>query len=139
MLASSEYLASSNYPFLSVMWSMFVFFAWVLWIWMLIYVYMDIFRRHDIGGWGKFGWIIFTIFLPFIGVFTYLIVEGRAMGERRSLEARQARSDTDAYIRSVAGNGVSSADQIAKANELRSSGAITNDEYEKLKAHALAH
>jgi uncharacterized membrane protein len=100
---------------------------------------MDIFRRDDLSGWGKFGWVIFTIFLPFIGVFTYLIVEGRAMGERRMKEAQQAKSDTDAYIRSVAHNGnKSSADQIAQANQLLSSGAITQDEYQALKAKALA-
>ena len=133
------YLADSGYPFLSVMWSMFVFFAWVLWIWLLIYVYMDIFRRKDIGGWGKFGWIVFTLFLPYIGVFTYLIVEGRAMGDRRVAEEKQARAETDAYIRSVAHNGGgSSADQIAQANQLLSSGAITQDEYQTLKAKALA-
>jgi hypothetical protein len=131
-------LADSGYPFLSVMWSMFVFFAWILWIWLLIYVYMDIFRRDDIGGWGKFGWVIFTIFLPFIGVFTYLIVEGRAMSDRRAAEAKQARAESDAYIRSVAHNGNSSADQIAQANQLLSSGAITQDEYQTLKAKALA-
>jgi hypothetical protein len=106
---------------------------------LLIYVYMDIFRRDDIGGWGKFGWVIFTIFLPFIGVFTYLIVEGRAMGDRRMKDAQRARSDTDAYIRSVANNGNSTADQIAQANQLLSSGAITQDEYQTLKAKALAN
>jgi hypothetical protein len=133
-------LADSGYPFLSVMWSVFVFFAWILWIWLLIYVYMDIFRRNDIGGWGKFGWVIFTIFLPFIGVFTYLIAEGKGMDERRQKDARQAQADTDAYIRSVAhnGGGNSSADQIAKANQLLNSGAITQDEYQTLKTKALA-
>jgi len=133
-------LADTNYPLLSVFWSMVVFFAWILWIWLLIYVYMDVFRRTDIGGWGKFGWVIFTIFLPFIGVFTYLIVEGRAMGDRRMAEAKQARADSDAYIRSVANNGSSSsADQIAQANQLLNSGAITQDEYQTLKAKALAN
>jgi hypothetical protein len=130
---------ADGYPFLSVMWSMFVFFAWVLWIWLLIYVYMDIFRRNDIGGWGKTLWVVFTLFLPFIGVFTYLIVEGRAMGDRRAAEAQQAKQDMDNYVRSVASNGAgSSADQIAQANKLLNSGAITADEYQTLKQKALA-
>lgn len=132
-------LADSGYPFLKVMWSIFVFFAWILWIWLLIYVYMDIFRRDDISGWGKFGWVVFTIFVPFIGVFTYLIVEGKAMGQREEADERQAKADTDAYIRSVAGNGsASSADQIERARQLLNSGAITQDEYQALKAKALA-
>ncbi len=133
-------LADSGYPFLSVMWSMFVFFAWILWIWLLIYVYMDIFRRKDIGGWGKFAWVAFTFLVPFIGVFTYLIVEGHAMGDRQMADQKRAQSQADDYIRSVAStNGTSSADQIDKANQLLSSGAITQDEYQTLKAKALAH
>ncbi|HEY2299374.1 MAG TPA: SHOCT domain-containing protein, partial [Jatrophihabitans sp.] len=131
-------LADTHYPLLNVVWSMIVFFAWILWIWLLIYVYMDIFRRDDIGGWGKFGWVVFTIFLPFIGVFTYLIVEGKGMDERKQKDVRQAQADTDNYIRSVAHNGNSSADQIAQANQLLNSGAITQDEYQALKAKALA-
>ena len=130
---------ADGYPFLSVMWSMFVFFAWILWIWLLIYVYMDIFRRHDIGGWGKTLWVVFTLFLPFIGTFTYLIVEGRAMGDRRTAEAQQAKEDMDACVRSVAANGaVSSADQIQRANKLLHDGAITQEEYQTLKQKALA-
>jgi len=130
---------ASGYPFLSVMWSMFVFFAWILWIWLLIYVYMDIFRRHDIGGWAKTLWVVFTFLVPFIGVFTYLIVEGRAMGDRRAAEAQQAKQDMDNYVRSVASNGASSsADQIERANKLLNSGAITPDEYQALKQKALA-
>ena len=130
---------ATDYPFLSVMWSMFVFFAWILWIWLLIYVYMDIFRRRDIGGGRKFLWVLFTLFVPYIGVFTYLIIEGRAMGDRSAAEQKQAQAQADDYIRSVAHNGTSSADQIDKANQLLSSGAITQDEYQALKAKALAH
>jgi hypothetical protein len=130
---------ADGYPFLSVMWSIFVFFAWILWIWLLIYVYMDIFRRDDIGGWGKTLWVVFTLIVPFIGVFTYLIVEGRAMGDRRTAEAQQAKQDMDNYVRSVASNGASSsADQIERANKLLNSGAITPDEYQTLKQKALA-
>jgi len=130
---------ADGYPFLSVMWSMFVFFAWILWIWLLIYVYMDIFRRQDIGGWAKTLWVVFTFLVPYIGVFTYLIVEGRSMGERRAAEASQAKQDMDNYVRSVASNGAgSSADQIERANKLLNSGAITQDEYQTLKQKALA-
>ncbi|HET6877319.1 MAG TPA: SHOCT domain-containing protein [Jatrophihabitans sp.] len=129
--------AASSYPFLDAMWTMIVFFGWVLWIWLLITVYMDLFRRRDIGGWGKTGWIIFTILLPFIGVFVYLIAEGRAMESRRREDARAAQAEMDSYVRSVAKTG-GSADQIAQAKQLLDTGAITPDEYQALKQKALA-
>jgi hypothetical protein len=120
------------------MWSMIVFFGWILFIWLLITVYIDLFRRHDIGGWGKAGWIIFTILLPFIGVFTYLIVEGRAMHDRSAQEAREAKAQMDDYVRSVATTSANtSADQIAKAKQLLDNGAITPDEFQALKQKAL--
>jgi len=129
-------LADSNYPFLSVMWTTFVFFGWVLFIWLLITVYADLFRRHDISGWGKAAWIVFTIFLPFIGVFVYLIAEGRAMSARTEERNAEARSQVDSYVRSVARSG-SSTDEIVQAKELLDTGAITPDEYETLKRKAL--
>ena len=120
------------------MWSMIVFFGWILFIWLLITVYIDLFRRHDIGGWGKAGWIIFTILLPFIGVFTYLIVEGRAMHERSTKEAQEAKAQMDEYVRSVSTTSTNtSADQIAKAKQLLDNGAITPDEFQALKQKAL--
>jgi hypothetical protein len=127
----------ADYSFGQAMWTMFVFFAWVIFIWLLIVVFMDLFRRHDIGGWGKFGWTIFVILLPYIGIFVYLIVEGRHMGERSMEQAQQAQAQMDTYVRSVAGSG-NPAEQIAKAKELLDSGAISQEEFDKLKASALA-
>lgn len=129
--------AASSYPFLDAMWTMIVFFGWIVFIWLLITVYMDLFRRHDIGGWAKAGWIVFTIVLPFIGVFVYLIAEGRAMEARRREDVQQAQSQMDSYVRSVAKTG-SSADQIAQAKQLLDTGAITPEEYNALKQKALA-
>jgi hypothetical protein len=117
-----------------VMWTMFVFFAWILFFWLLFMVFGDLFRRHDISGWGKAGWSIFVIFLPFLGCFVYLITQGRHMGERNLSEAQAAQAQLDSHIRSVAGG---SADQIERAKELLDSGAITQAEYEQLKAKAL--
>jgi hypothetical protein len=125
------------YTFGQVMWTMFVFFAWILFFWMLFAVFGDLFRRHDISGWGKAGWTILVICLPFLGILIYLIAEGRAMGERSQMAAQQQQAETDTYIKSVAGSN-GSADQIAKAKGLLDSGAITQAEYEDLKAKALA-
>jgi hypothetical protein len=124
------------YTFGQVMWTMFVFFAWVLFFWLLWIVFSDLFSRHDIGGWGKAGWSVFVIVLPFIGILVYFIVEGKAMGERRLSEAEQARAQMDTYVRSVAASG-DPAGQIAKAKELLDTGAITQTEFDQLKAKAL--
>src|SRR5262245_34739587 len=118
------------------MWTMFVFFAWVIFFWLLFIVFGDLFRRHDIGGWGKAGWTVFVILLPFIGILVYFIAEGKGMGERRVQEAEQAQAQMDTYVRSVAGSS-DSADQIAKAKELLDSGAISQAEFDQLKAKAL--
>jgi hypothetical protein len=125
------------YTFGQAMWTMFVFFMWILWFWLLFTVFGDLFRRHDIGGWGKAGWCVFVIVLPFLGVFVYLIAEGKAMGERNVQQAQAAQSQMDAYVRSVAGSG-NAAEQIAQAKGLLDSGAITQVEFDQLKAKALA-
>jgi hypothetical protein len=125
------------YTFGQVMWTMFVFFAWVLFFWLLFTVFGDLFRRHDIGGWGKAGWTIFVILLPFLGILVYFIAEGKAMGERRMAEVQQAQAQMDTYVRSVASSS-DSAEQIARAKELLDSGAISQAEFEQLKAKALA-
>jgi hypothetical protein len=118
---------------------MIVFFGWVLFIWLLITVYSDLFRRQDVGGWGKALWIVFTLLLPFLGTFVYLITEGRAMQDRQREDAQRAKADMDNYVRSVASNGASSTtDQIARAKEMLDSGAITSEEYATLKQKALA-
>ena len=125
------------YTFGQAMWTMFVFFAWVLFFWLLFVVFGDLFRRHDIGGWAKAGWTIFVIILPFLGIFIYLIVNGRGMGERSMKEAQQAQDQMDTYVRSVAGSS-NPAEQIAKAKELLDSGTISQEEFDRLKAAALA-
>ena len=125
------------YTFGQVMWSMFVFFLWILWFWLLFTVFADLFRRHDISGWGKAGWTIFVIVLPFLGVFIYLIAEGKAMGERNLAQAQTQQAQMDSYVRSVAGS-TSSADQIAQAKTLLDNGTITQAEFDQLKTRALA-
>ena len=125
------------YTFGQVMWSMFVFFAWILFFWLLFIVFGDLFRRHDISGWGKAAWTIFVIVLPFLGIFVYLIAEGKGMGERNVQQAQAAQSDMDAYVRSVAGSG-SPTDQIAQAKQLLDTGTITQAEFDQIKAKALA-
>ena len=125
------------YTFGQVMWTMFVFFAWVLFFWLLFVVFGDLFRRHDISGWAKAGWTIFVIVLPFLGIFVYLIAEGKGMGERNVRQAQAAQADMDAYVRSVASSG-SATDQIAQAKQLLDSGTITQAEFDQIKAKALA-
>jgi hypothetical protein len=124
------------FSFGDVMYSMLVFFVWILWFWLLFTVFGDLFTRHDIGGWGKAGWAIFVIFLPFLGCFIYLISQGHAMGERAMERAQAQQSQADDYIRSVASSGAT--DQIAKGKELLDSGAITQAEFDQLKSKALA-
>ena len=125
------------YTFGQVMWSMFVFFCWILFFWLLFTVFGDLFRRHDISGWGKAGWSLFVIFLPFLGCFVYLISQGQQMGERNLEQAQAQQAQMDDYVRSVAGSN-GSAQQIAEAKKLLDSGAISEGEYDQLKAKALA-
>jgi hypothetical protein len=125
------------YTFGDVMWSMFVFFAWILFFWMLFIVFGDLFSRHDISGWAKAGWTVFVIILPFLGIFIYLIAEGKGMGERAQQRAQSQQSQVDDYVRSVATSG-SPTEEIAKGQELLKSGAITQTEFDQLKAKALA-
>jgi hypothetical protein len=125
------------YSFGDVMWSMLVFFMWILWFWLLFTVFGDLFSRHDISGWGKAGWTVFVIILPFLGVFIYLIAEGKSMGERAARRAQAQQSQMDDYVRSVA-SADSGVEQIAKGKQLLDSGAITQAEFDQLKAKALA-
>ena len=117
-------------PLLDLFWTMFLFFCWILWFWLLFRVYADLFSRRDIGGWAKTGWVLFTIVFPFLGVFVYLISQGRSMAERTELAVERQRAATDAYIRSVAADADSV--QSAKARDLLDSGAITRDEYDRM-------
>ena len=128
---------AADYPFLDVLWTMLIFFAWVIWFWLLITVFADVFRRHDIGGGAKTLWIIFVIVLPFLGVFIYLISQGNGMNERNVKQVEKAQEQSEAYIRSVATSSGGAADQIEKGKALLDSGAITQAEFDALKAKAL--
>ena len=129
-------MVASSYPFLDVMWSMFIFFAWVIWIWFLITILSDVFRRHDLSGMGKAGWSVFLIFLPFLGALFYLISQGSKMAERNAAQQQQSESQAQEYIRSVASSS-NPAEQIARGKELLDSGAITAAEFDALKQRAL--
>ena len=126
----------ANYNFGSFLWDMLLVFAFVIWFWLLIIVFGDLFSRHDIGGWGKAGWIILVIILPYFGVFIYLIANGNSMGQRAAAKAQAQQSQMDDYVRSVASSDTS-ADQIAKGKQLLDSGAISQAEFDQLKAKAL--
>jgi len=123
--------------FWQVIWTMFIFFLWVLWIYLLIIVFMDVFRNRDSSGFAKAGWCIFVILLPFLGVFIYLIAEGKGMAERRMQDAQAMQADFDSQVRAAAGQG-DPATQIANAKQLLDSGAITQAEFDALKQKALA-
>jgi hypothetical protein len=129
-------MLAADYPFLDVMWTMIVFFLWVLWFWLLFTVFADIFRRHDISGWVKTGWLIFTIVLPFLGVFVYLISQGPGMNERNLERQKSQRAQFDEYVRETAGGGAAA--EIDKAKSLLDSGAITQAEFDAIKQKALA-
>jgi ABC-type multidrug transport system fused ATPase/permease subunit len=125
---------AADYPFLDVLWTMIIFFCWVIWIWIVITVLIDVFRRDDIGGFAKAMWVVFVIILPFLGVLIYLIAQHDGMRERSMQQARAQRQQFDEYVRDAAGG---SAGEIAKAKELLDSGAITQQEFDALKAKAL--
>jgi Phospholipase_D-nuclease N-terminal/Short C-terminal domain len=128
---------AADYPFLDVFWTMLVFFFWVIWIWILITVLIDLFRRHDISGWGKAAWALFVIVLPYLGVFVYLITQGGKMAERRAEEIRASQASFDDYVRNVS-TSAGPSDQIARGKELLDSGAISQEEFDQLKRKALA-
>jgi hypothetical protein len=127
---------AADYPFLDILWTMLVFFGWVIWFWLLIIVFSDLFSRHDISGWGKAGWIVLVVVLPYLGVFIYLIAQGRQMAERRDQQSQAARTEFDDYVKTVAAPGGAAA-EIEKAKQLLDSGAITQPEFDALKAKAL--
>lgn len=126
---------AADYPFMDVFWSILIFFSWVIWIWIAITVFADLFRRDDISGWGKAAWVVFVIVLPFLGVLAYLIAQHDGMRERSTRQAEQQKQAFDEYVRDAAGG---SATEIAKAKELLDSGAITQEEFEAIKRKALA-
>ncbi len=126
----------ANYNFASFLWDVLVIFAFVIWFWLLVVVFGDVFRRRDISGWGKAGWIILVIVLPYLGVFIYLIAEHDGMAERNTQQVQAQQAVADEYIRSVSGSG-GPASEIETAKNLLDSGAITQAEYDSLKAKAL--
>jgi hypothetical protein len=126
----------ANYNFASFLWDVLVIFAFVIWFWLLVVVFGDVFRRRDISGWGKAGWIILVIVLPYLGVFIYLIAEHDGMAERNAQQVQAQQAVADQYIRSVSGGG-GPASEIETAKNLLDSGAITQAEYDSLKAKAL--
>src|SRR4029077_6700197 len=133
--ARSQQVVAASYPFLDVLWSMVIFFAFVIWIWLLITVFADVFRRKDIGGGMKAVWIIFVILLPYLGVLIYLIAGHNGMADRSAEQMSAAKAQQDAYIKSVA--STSPTDQIAQAKQLLDSGAISQAEFDTIKAKAL--
>jgi hypothetical protein len=126
---------AADYPFLDVLWSMIIFFVWVIWIWIVITVLIDVFRRDDIGGWAKALWVIFVVVLPWLGVLIYLIAEHDGMRERSMRQAQSQQAEFDQYVRETAGG---SAGEIAKAKELLDSGTITQEEFDAIKAKAVS-
>jgi ABC-type multidrug transport system fused ATPase/permease subunit len=131
--------ATYQYPILDFFLTMLYFFLFIIWIWLLITVFIDIFRSHDMGGWAKALWVIFIIILPFLGVLVYLIARGGKMHERAAHEAAQQQKAFDQYVRQAAGTpGASSADQLAKLADLKSQGVLTDAEFDAQKAKILA-
>jgi hypothetical protein len=130
-------ILASSYPLLEVFETMLIFFAFVIWIWILITVLLDLFRRHDVSGWIKVLWIIFIVVLPYIGVFVYLILEHRGMAERAVKQQREAKAEFDKYVQSVAAKA-DPTEQIAKAKQMLDAGTITQGEFEQIKRQALA-
>jgi uncharacterized membrane protein YcjF (UPF0283 family) len=128
-------LVAADYPFLDVLWTMILFFAWVAWIWIAITVFVDIFRRHDIGGFAKAAWVVFVIVLPFLGVLIYLIAQHDGMRERSVKQAQAQQAAFDQYVRDAAGG---SAAEIAKAKELLDAGTITQADFDAIKAKAVS-
>ena len=133
-------VVAADYPFLDVFWTMLVFALWIVWFWILIRVFADVFRRHDISGWGKAGWVLLTVLVPFVGVLIYLIAHGKDMGQRDIEQYKAQRAQFNEYVRSVAADGGEggAAAEIAKAKSLLDSGAITQAEFDSLKAKALS-
>jgi hypothetical protein len=128
---------AASYPFLNVLWDILIFFAWVIFIWIAITVLIDVFRRHDISGWAKAAWVVFVVILPWIGVLTYLIVNHTGMAERRAQDTQVAQAQFDQYVRQAAGKG-GPASEIETAKGLLDSGAISQEEFDAIKAKALA-
>jgi hypothetical protein len=130
--------ASTGYPVLDVFWTIFEIFAFVVWFWLLFVVLMDVFRSSDLSGLAKAAWTIFVIFLPLVGIFTYLIIRGRSMNQRAAQQARRQEEAFRSYVQETAGSTGSSADQLAKLADLKQRGVISSSEFEQEKSKVLA-
>jgi ABC-type transport system involved in cytochrome bd biosynthesis fused ATPase/permease subunit len=132
-------LADSSYPLLNVFWSMFIFFLWIIWIWVLISIFIDIFRSHDLSGVAKALWVLFVLFIPLIGVLVYLIARGGKMHEHAAQDARQQDQEFRQYVQQAAASSpASTADQLSKLADLHDRGVISAEEFEREKAKVLA-
>lgn len=129
--------AADDYPLADLMWTFVLFFVLIIYFWLVIVALGDLFRRHDLSGWGKTGWLAVVLVLPLIGSVTYLITQGRAMADRDVQQARRAKQQTDDYIASVASPGSRTVDEIVRAKDLLDKGAISQDEFEQLKRRLL--
>jgi Short C-terminal domain len=129
--------SSSSYPLLNIFWTILEVFLWVIWFWILIMVFIDIFRSRDLSGWAKALWFLFVLFIPLIGVLVYLIARGDSMHERSAQQAQQQDEAFRGYVQQAAGSG-STADQLAKLADLRDRGVITPEEFDREKAKILA-
>ena len=135
LLASSSY----SYPLLGAFWTIFMIFLWVVWIWILIWVFIDIFRSQDLSGWAKALWFLFVLFIPLIGVVVYLIARGGSMQERAAQQARQQDQEFRSYVQEAAADSpADAADQLAKLADLRDRGVLSAEEFERQKAKVLA-
>ena len=128
-----------NYPLLNVFWTIFEIFLWVVWFWILITVFIDIFRSRDLSGGAKALWFVFVLFIPLIGVLVYLIVRGSSMHERQARDMQQQDAEARRYIQQAAAEApASTADQLTKLADLRDRGVISAEEFEREKAKVLA-
>jgi putative oligomerization/nucleic acid binding protein/phospholipase D-like protein len=130
---------AANFGTGEVFLEMLYFFFFIIWIWLLIIVFSDIFRSHDLSGWGKALWTIFVIILPYLGVFVYLIARGHKMSEHAAQAAQAQDAAARAYIQSAAGSGTSTADELARLADLKAQGVIDENEFQQLKAKTLAN
>ena len=130
-------LAASDYPLLNLFWTFLLFFGLIVYFWLLITVFADVFRRHDLSGWAKTAWVVFVFVVPMIGALVYLISQGRHMADREAQKVQQSKDETDAYIRSVAATSYTGVDEIARGKELLDHGAISQEQFDEIKRRAL--
>jgi hypothetical protein len=129
-----------NYPLLNVFFTTMWVFLWVMWFFLLFRVFVDLFRDDSVGGWGKAGWCVFVLVLPFLGVFVYLIARGKGMGKREAKQAEEAEASFRTYVQEAAGSSAttSPAGELSRLAELRQHGDITEEEFQRAKDHILA-